>query len=91
MASATSPIENGLIRMRVNKLAGRAGESAQDQYPILVVPAGDELLGHEIHAVVERADDTEPGEPVQGHHVHGALVLLDVGDRLPAFRTPIGR
>ena len=48
-------------------VSGRAGEAAENQDALLVKPARDELLRHEIHTVVKRADHTEIGQAMQPH------------------------
>ena len=42
-----------------------ARERAQYQDAVLVVTRRDELLRHEVHAVVQRADDAEVGESIE--------------------------
>ena len=88
MASAISSMANGIDLQRVGQLAGRAGELAEDQHAVLVGPAGDELLGDQVHPVVQRADDAEVGQPVQGHHLDRPEVLLAVDDGRPSRRYP---
>ena len=46
----------GIDDQRLGELARRAGELAEDQHAALVVARGDELLGHQVHAVVQAAD-----------------------------------
>ena len=50
--------------------------------PLLVVVRGDELLGHEVHAVVQAAHDADVGSPrmVLVHGV-GLVVLVQQDDR----------
>ena len=72
----------------VAQFPSRSREAAEDQDAVVV--AGDVFLGHEIHPIVERADDAESREAVQRHHVRRPLVALDVSDRLPAPRPPAG-
>ena len=38
---------------RLGQLARRAGELRQHQHALLVVARGDELLRHQVHAVVQ--------------------------------------
>ena len=58
----------GVHDQRFRHLARRAGEAAEDQRALLVVAGGDELLAHQVHAVVQA-----------GHHadVAGAEELGD--------------
>src|SRR5439155_24027940 len=69
---------------RVVQLARRARELRQHQHALLVVARSDELLGDQVHAVVQAGHDA---------HVSGAIVLVDdrrlvmldlEPDRLPA-------
>src|SRR6266567_7933299 len=69
---------------RIVQLTRGARELRQHEHPLLVVTRGDELLGDQVHAVVEARDHA---------HVRGAIVLVDDGrlvvldlepDRLPA-------
>ena len=61
----------GIVRVddqRFGQLARRAGEARQDQHALLVVACGNEFLRHQIHPVVQAADETE---------VRGAMVFVD--------------
>src|SRR5207253_2064085 len=53
---------------RVVQLARRARELRQHQHALLVVARSDELLGDQVHAVVQAGHDA---------HVSGAIVLVD--------------
>src|SRR5579885_3748673 len=50
---------------RVSKLARRACKAAENQHTALVVPGGHKLLGHQIHAVVQRGDHAKIGRAIQ--------------------------
>ena len=58
----------GVIRIDQNgffELLGRAGEARQHQHPrIGWVLRGNELLGHQVHAVAQRRDQRHIGHPV---------------------------
>ncbi len=56
--------QNGILQ-----LAGRSREIAEDQHAVVVEAAGDEFLGDEVHAVVQRRHDAEVRQPMQGHHL----------------------
>ena len=47
----------------LHELTRRAGEGAEDQHTILVVARRDELLGDEVHPVVQARDETEIDAP----------------------------
>src|SRR5262249_33673324 len=74
----------GIHEQGVPKLTRRAGEPAQNQHGIVVVAGGDELLGDQVHAVVQRADDTELRGPVPRADFSVLVVAFTVHDRLPA-------
>ena len=74
---------------RVGQLPGGAGELAEDQHAVLVDAAGDELLGDQVHPVVQRADDAELRQPVQRDHLDLVEMALLVDDRPPGIRRPI--
>ena len=67
----------GIDDDRLGQLACRAGELAQHQHTAFVITRRDELLGHEVHAVVQAADHA---------HVGRAIVLVH-GIRLVVRRT----
>ena len=50
---------------RLRQFSRGTREVAEDQYTIAIEPAGDKLLGNQIHAIVQRADDAEIGQQVQ--------------------------
>ena len=55
------------------QLLGGAGELGEhERAGIVGVLGGDELLGDEVHAVVERRDEADAGEPVEA--AEGAAV-----------------
>ena len=54
-------LSKGLTMRASCRFAGNAGEGAQYQDPVLVVPCGDKLLGHQIHAVVQAGHQAEVG------------------------------
>jgi hypothetical protein len=72
---------------RLHELARRAGELRQDEHPLLVVARGDELLRHQVHAVVQARDVAQLGRAVQLVQLHRVVVLDLEDDRLVA-RTP---
>ncbi len=62
------------------------GELRQDQHALLVVARGDELLGDEVHAVVQAADEAQVGGAVILVDGLGLVVLDDEHDRRIARR-----
>ena len=54
---------------------------AQHQDAAKVVARGNELLGDQVHPVVEGADDAEVGEPIEGHELPDAERGLTISDR----------
>ena len=59
---------------RLGQLARRAGERAEHQHAALVVARGDELLGDQVHAVVQAADVAEVRCLEEAEHL-GRLVV----------------
>ena len=51
-----------------------SGELTEDQDAILVFPGGNKLLGHKIHAIVQRCDETKIRRPVKGLYFPMAVV-----------------
>ena len=80
----------GIDDQRVLELLRRAGERAQHEHAVLVVSRRDELLGDQVHAVVQRADDAEVREAVERDEAAAAERRLVVVDR-PAARRPACR
>src|SRR5262245_18544235 len=79
----------GVHQQRIAKVVRGAGESAQDQDAVVIVARGDEFLGDEIHAVVERRDHAEVGEPVEGVDLAVIVMPLAIHDGLPAALAEI--
>ena len=50
---------------RLAQLARRAGEARQDQHAPQIRPRRDELLRDQVHAVVQRRDDTDVRRPIE--------------------------
>ena len=77
----------GVDDERLGQLARGAGELAQDQHALLVVPRRDELLGHQVHAVVQAAHVADVGRPVvaeDGRAARGARAGGSPGGSRPA-------
>ena len=67
----------GVVRIdneRLRQFTRCAGELRQDEHAALVVVRRDEFLGHEVHAVVQAADETEVGGAMV--LVHGILLVM---------------
>src|SRR5438477_459795 len=54
----------GIDDQGFRKLSRRPRELAENEHPALVVARGDELLGDEVHAVVQAAHETQLRPPV---------------------------
>ena len=59
---------------RLGQLARGAGEAAEDQHALLVVARGDELLAHQVHAVVQAGHHADVGGAEQ--LVHGVVLVV---------------
>src|SRR6267143_2994591 len=77
----------GVDQQRVAQLARAPREAAQDQHTVPVVANGDELLGDQVHPVVERGHHAEVGVTVEGPDREAIVVAFPVDDRPPAPRT----
>ena len=69
---------------------GGAGEAAQDQDAVVVVACGHELLGDQVHAVVQRGHHAEIRQPVKDVDFPVVVMTLAVHDRLPATLAQVG-
>src|SRR5579884_206922 len=76
---------------RIPELARRARKAAENQHSALVVARGHKLLGHQVHAVVQRSDHAKIGRPIQPLDLPVAMLLVEVHDRLPrtGLKTPV--
>ena len=57
-----------------------AGQAAQHQHAVLVIPRGDELLRDQVHPVVQRAHDAEVRETIErdeARQLERGLVVVD--------------
>src|SRR5712691_828525 len=70
----------------IAELGGGAGELAQDQGSVIVVADGDELLGHEVHPVMQGGDHAEVGVAIERPDVPMLVMALEVDDGAPAPR-----
>ena len=59
---------------RFGHLARGAGERGEDEHALSIVARGDEFLGHEIHAVVQRRYHAHIGRAIAGEDVFDAVV-----------------
>src|SRR5713226_10102759 len=71
---------------RIAELGGGTGELAQDQDSVIVVADGDELLGHEVHPVMQGGDHAEVGVAIERPDVPMLVMALEVDDGPPAPR-----
>ena len=69
---------------RIAQLLRRPGETAQDECAAIVLPGGDEFLGHEIHPVVERSDQANRSRAIEAGDLLVRMVPLEEDDRFPA-------
>jgi len=73
----------GIYEERIAKFLRRAGEAAQNKHAAIVFPGGDEFLGHEVHAVVERCDQADRGRAIEAGNLFVGMVPLEKDDGLP--------
>jgi hypothetical protein len=76
----------GIDKQRVGELRRGPGELAEDEDSVAVGAAGDELLGHQIHAVAERRYQRNRRRSVEGRQPLAVEVLRDVVDRVVSGR-----
>ena len=65
----------------IRELVRGPGELTQHQHAVVGVPAGDELLGDEVHAVSDRGDEHDVGRLIQRRDLGRFERLVDVVDR----------
>ncbi|MDF1501664.1 hypothetical protein [Roseisolibacter sp. H3M3-2] len=73
---------------RALDLLGGTGEAAQHEHALLVDVAGDELLGHQVHPVLQRRHEAQVARTVDRRQLLGARVLAQQHDRRPVGRPP---
>ena len=73
----------GIDDERLGQLARRAGEPAENEDAALVFARGDELLGDEIHPVLQGRDETQVGRSIDRGQQLGVDVLVHEHDGLP--------
>ena len=61
----------------VAQFARGSGELAQDQYAAFVAARGEELLGHQVHTVVQRGHQAEIGGAIVAFNLLVAMVPLE--------------
>ena len=71
------------------QLVTRTGQLAEHQHATVIDLTGDELLGHQVHPVRERAHDTDVGHPVERGHRVQRQGLGHIRDGAPRLR-PVG-
>ncbi len=74
----------GIDEQSVGKFVGSAGKRTEDQDPLFIVASGDEFLGHEIHAVMQRSDQAKRGSAVETDNLLMGVVPQERNDRPPA-------
>ena len=70
----------------VGQLHGCSGHFAEDQYARIAVLDGDVLLGHEVHAVAQRSDQSYVGDVVHGRQLLERKAVVEIADRRPVHR-----
>ena len=88
-ASAKSSMSYGLMMSASSQFLRRACQRTQNQHAVVIVPCGHELLGHEVHAVVQRTDDAEVRQPIERNETRQRQSGLVVVDRRREARHPV--
>jgi hypothetical protein len=88
-ASLGLPEIVGVHDERLGEIPRGAGELAEHEDTLLVVTRGHELLGHEVHPVVEAAHVTEVGGAVVAEDGGGLVVRAEQDDRPVAPADPL--
>ena len=70
----------GVADVRLVELVPGAGELRQDEGSAAVVPAGDVLLGHEVHAVAQRGHQQDVGREEERRHLVARVGVVQVVD-----------
>ena len=84
MASATCCTSYGLTSSASLSSSAAPAKRAQDQHALFVVARGDEFLGDQIHAVMQRGDQADVGSAVEACDLVVRVMLLQQDDRHPA-------
>ena len=71
----------GVDEERVGQLLRGAGQLAQHEHAAKVLARRDELLGDEVHAVVQRADDAEIGQTIERDEAAQLQRAFSIADR----------
>ena len=79
----------GVDQPGLPQLVGGAGELREHQRAVVVEPAGDVLLGDQVHAVAVRRDHHDVRGPVERGHLLAWLGGVHVGDRGAADRAEV--
>jgi hypothetical protein len=74
----------GIDQERIAEFAGRASEFAEDEHAVFVGTGGEILLGHQVHAVMERGDEADIGDTVPAVDFLMSALALNQDDGTPA-------
>ena len=73
----------GIDQHCLGQFSGCAGEGAEYQHAVLVVPRRHKLLGHQVHAIVKTVHQTKVRRAIQLEHAARLLMLIDENDGAP--------
>src|SRR6266852_3153665 len=72
-----------IYEQRIGELESRARERAEDQHTLTIFARGDEFLGHQIHAVVQRRHHAERSGAIEAGILLMRVVTFEEDNGLP--------
>ena len=93
-ATSVSATPSQVVRIdneRLGQLTRRTGKAAQQQHSVLVVARRHELLGHQVHAVVQAADVANVCRPIVPEDLGRLTVPIDETQRADGRRRRTAR
>jgi len=68
---------------RIEEFSRGSGELAEDEHAAFILPSSHKLLGHQVHAIMERRHKTDVGSTVKRDNIFVTVLLLQEDDGPP--------